>query len=191
MPGDPWQKFANLRLLLGYQFTQPGKKLLFMGGEIGQWNEWNHDTSLDWHLLQFPFHLGVRRWVEDLNRLYRSEPALYELDTEGAGFQWVDANDAETSSITFLRRARKATAVILVAANFTPVPRTNYFVGVPFAGTWKEILNSDAREYGGSGQGNFGGVHSVPVHVHGQKASLTLTLPPLGLVLFKYEEPPS
>jgi 1,4-alpha-glucan branching enzyme len=185
MPGDDWQKFANLRLLLGYMYAQPGKKLLFMGGEFGQWSEWNHDASLDWNLLDYASHAGVRRWVEDLNRLYRSEPALHELDFEPAGFGWIDANDWESSVVSLLRKGRSSDDLVLAAFNFTPVPRHNYQVGVPRGGFWQEILNSDATEYWGSGRGNFGGIDAVPVPAHGRNHSLTLTLPPLGAVFFK------
>jgi 1,4-alpha-glucan branching enzyme len=185
MPGDDWRKFANLRLLFGYMYAQSGKKLLFMGGEFGQWNEWNHDGSLDWHLLEYAAHAGVQRWVEDLNRLYRSEPALYERDCDGAGFAWIDCNDAEQSVLSFLRQGRMEKDTIAVVCNFTPVPRLNYQIGVPQSGFWKELLNSDAEGYGGSHQGNLGGVEAVPVSVHGHYHSLTITLPPLGIVFFK------
>jgi 1,4-alpha-glucan branching enzyme len=185
MPGDDWQKFANLRALFGYMFTQPGKKLLFMGGEIGQWNEWDHDRSLDWHLLEHASHQGLQRWVRDLNTAYRGEPALHELDCHPDGFTWIDANDSEQSTIAFLRRARSQNAALLVAFNFTPVPRHNYRVGVPAAGEWTEILNSDAPLYGGSGQGNLGGVGTTPVSYHGHPQSLVITLPPLGMVVFR------
>jgi 1,4-alpha-glucan branching enzyme len=190
MPGDVWQKLANLRLLLGYMYSQPGKKLLFMGGEFGQWNEWHHDASLDWNLLQYPAHAGLRSWARDLNRAYRDEPALHELDCDPAGYQWVDAADWEGSALTYLRRGRSADTMVLVACNFTPVPRPNYRIGVPHAGFWKEILNSDAREYGGSGQGNWGGLETAPVPCHGHLASLNVTLPPLGVVFFKYQPGP-
>ena len=185
MPGDDWQKFANLRLLFGYMYGQPGKKLLFMGGEIGQWREWLHDSSVDWHLLQYAPHAGMQKWVGDLNFLYRAEPALHELDCDPAGFEWVDANDGDASALTFLRKARSTGDVFLVACNFTPVPRHNYRVGVPREGFWKEMLNSDAPYYGGSGQGNFGGVEAAPVGMHGRPRSLTLTLPPLATVFLK------
>ena len=185
MPGDDWQKFANLRLLYGYQYTQPGKKLLFMGAEIAQWREWNHDTSLDWHLLQYPPHEGVRRWLADLNHLARREPALYELDCSPEGFEWIDCNDAENSVLVYLRKSRRPGEELLVVCNFTPVPRQNYRVGVPAPGFWQELLNSDARDYGGSGWGNLGGVEAVPVPWHGRTWSLTLTLPPLAIVIFK------
>jgi 1,4-alpha-glucan branching enzyme len=185
MAGDEWQKLANLRLLFGYMWAQTGKKLLFMGGEFGQWREWNHEESLDWHLLEQPAHHGVQRWVEDLNRLYRSEPALFELDPEGGGFEWIDANDSAQSVLTFLRKGRSEQDVILVACNFTPIPRPNYLVGVPLGGTWKEVLNSDAALYGGSGWGNLGGLDTLPISVHGRPKALNLTLPPLSCVLLK------
>ena len=155
MPGDDWQKFANLRLLYGFMFGHPGKKLLFMGDEFGQCSEWNHDSSLDWHLLRDPAHAGLLRWVRDLNTLYRGQPALYELESESAGFEWVDCNDFHRSVISFLRRASDPNDMLLVACNFTPVPRQNYRVGVPSGGAWKEILNSDAPLYGGSGAGKL------------------------------------
>ncbi|MEW5978681.1 MAG: 1,4-alpha-glucan branching protein GlgB [Acidobacteriota bacterium] len=187
MPGDDWQKMANLRCLYGYMYSQAGKKLLFMGGEFGQWQEWNHDQSLDWNLLEFPAHRGMQAWVRDLNHLYRSQPALFELDHDPAGFQWIDASDAEQSIISFVRRCRRGLNSLLVVCNFTPVPRHNYLVGVPSKGWWKEVLNSDAPIYGGSGQGNFGGVETVPVSIHGQLQALTLTLPPLACVFFRHE----
>jgi 1,4-alpha-glucan branching enzyme len=184
MPGDLWQKFANLRLLFGSMFAQPGKKLLFMGGEFGCWNEWNHEQSLDWHLLDYPQHAGVRQWVGDLNWLYASDPTLYELDLDPSGFEWIDANDSDQSTLSFLRKGKEG--VYLVACNFTPVPRYDYRVGVPHAGFWKEVINSDAREYGGSGMGNLGGVMADEWGSHGQAASLKVVLPPLGIVFFKY-----
>jgi 1,4-alpha-glucan branching enzyme len=187
MPGDEWQKFANLRLLFGYMYMQPGKKLLFMGGEFGQWNEWNHESSLDWHLLQYPSHAGLQRWVEDLNRLYRNEPALYEMDTHPAGFEWIDCNDAHASVISCLRRGRTTNDLLLVVCNFTPLPRLNYRVGAPRGGFWHEVRNSDARDYGGSGHGNLGGVEAAPIPCHGRPYSLTLTLPPLAAVFLKSE----
>jgi 1,4-alpha-glucan branching enzyme len=184
MPGDDWQKFANLRLLFGYMWGQPGKKLLFMGGEFGQWQEWHHDASLDWHLLDFPPHQGVQRWVADLNRLYRTEPALHQLDFDPAGFQWVIGNDADNSVFAFLRRGREPGQEILAVFNFTPVPRYGYRIGVR-RGVWHEILNSDAEDYGGSGVGNWGEVEAIPIPSHGQLYSLPLTLPPLGAVFFR------
>lgn len=187
MPGDEWQKRANLRLLFGYMFTHPGKKLLFMGGEFGQWSEWSHETGLEWHLLEYAPHQGILRWVADLNRLYRREPALHERDADPAGFEWVDFSDVEKSVVSYLRRGRSADDVVLVACNFTPVPRYNYRVGVPFGGFWKEVLNSDATEYGGSGVGNLGGVEAEQVPAHGRPWSLPLTLPPLAAVVFTPE----
>ncbi|MBV8234448.1 MAG: 1,4-alpha-glucan branching protein GlgB, partial [Acidimicrobiia bacterium] len=157
MPGDDWQKFANLRLLLGLLFTQPGKKLLFMGGDIGQRNEWNYDASLDWHLLGDARHSGIQNWVRDLNQLYRDEPALHALDCDAAGFEWVDCDNAEESAVGYLRKGKAADELLLVACNFTPVPRHDYRIGVPRGGRWDEVLNSDAPVYGGSGQGNLGG----------------------------------
>jgi 1,4-alpha-glucan branching enzyme len=185
MPGDDWQKFANLRLLFGYMYAQPGKKLLFMGGEFGQWREWDHDTSIDWHLLDHPPHRGLQRWVRDLNTAYRGEPALHEYDCEPRGFEWIDANDSEASVISLLRKGRSPDDDVLVVCNFTPVTRYNYKVGVPRGGRWDEILNSDAPLYGGSGQGNFGGVTAAPVAHHGRPYLLTITVPPLGMVAFR------
>lgn len=187
MPGDDWRKFANLRLLFGYMYGHPGKKLVFMGGEFGQWNEWYHESSLDWHLLQeFP-HRSVQGWVRDLNHLYKYEPALHELDFEREGFEWVDFHDWEGSIISFLRKGRNTSDLFLIVCNFTPVPRQNYRAGVPRGGFWREVLNSDARTYGGSGYGNFGGLEASPVPSHGRFYSLSLTLPPLGVVFFKNE----
>ncbi|MHB1710017.1 MAG: 1,4-alpha-glucan branching protein GlgB [Acidimicrobiales bacterium] len=183
MPGDDWQKFANLRLLYGYQFGQPGKKLLFMGSELAQRGEWDHDRGLEWELLDHAAHEGIWNWVRDLNGLYRSEPALYELDAEPEGFEWVQAHEAEISVLSFLRRDRDGRPV-LVLCNFTPVPRYNLLVGVPVGGFWREILNSDAEEYGGSGLGNFGGVEAQPVPWHGLCRTLTLIAPPLGCAFF-------
>ena len=184
MPGDDWQKFANLRLLLGYMYAQPGKKLLFMGGEFGQVAEWHHETGLEWERLDQPLHAGLARWVRDLNTCYRGEPALFELDCEPEGFQWIDANDDEQSTLSFLRRGRSPADCILFALNFTPVPRHNFRIGVPVPGSWREILNSDATLYGGSGQGNLGAVETTPVAQHGHPRSLNLTLPPLAMVAF-------
>jgi 1,4-alpha-glucan branching enzyme len=185
MPGDDWQKFANLRLLFGYMYTQPGKKLLFMGGEFGQWQEWNHDAELDWSLLEYPAHENLQRWVRDLNALYRDEPALHELDCDASGFAWIDCNDSQQSVLTFLRRGRSPSETLVVACNFTPVPRTDYRIGVPWAGQWREILNSDAPTYGGSGLGNLGAVTATTVPFHGRPYSLSVTLPPLAIVVFK------
>ena len=185
MSGDYWQKFANLRLLFGYMFTQPGKKLIFMGGEIGQWSEWNHDSSVDWILLNFPSHQGIKRWVSDLNAFYRSEPALYEYDFNPAGWRWIDANDNDNSVLTYLRYGKDESAPLVVACNFTPVPRRGYRVGVPFAGKWREVLNSNAGVYGGTDEGNYGGCSTDPISFHGHEQSLLLNLPPLGMVVFK------
>jgi 1,4-alpha-glucan branching enzyme len=192
MPGDDWQRFANLRLLYGYMFTQPGKKLLFMGGELAQWREWNHDAELEWHLLGYPHHAGVQSWVRDLNRFYRTEPCVGELDFDPAGFQWLDADDAWNSVLSYVRKSRppagEASAdELLVICNFTPLLRENYRVGVPDPGFWREVLNSDATSYGGSGAGNLGGVAAVPVPFHGRPHSLNLTLPPLAMIAFKLE----
>ena len=185
MPGDDWQKFANLRALFGYMYAQPGKKLLFMGGEFGQWREWVHDGTLDWDLLGYPLHAGLQRWVQDLNRLYRSEPALHEMDCDPAGFEWIDCDDADSSTVTLIRKGKSSSTIILVVCNFTPVPRYSYRLGSPRSGSWQEILNSDAGEYGGSNMGNLGGVETVPVPLHGRPYSLTITLPPLSVSFFK------
>ncbi len=185
MPGDHWRKFANMRLLLGYMYGQPGKKLLFMGGEFGQWREWDHDSSLEWHLLAYAPHQGLRRWMEDINRLYRSETALHEMDLDPAGFEWIDGSDAAQSVLTFLRRGKSPGQDMLVACNFTPVPRHGYRVGVPRGGFWREMLNSDGREYGGSGVGNHGGLHADGVPWNGRPCSLSLALPPLAVVFLK------
>jgi 1,4-alpha-glucan branching enzyme len=187
MPGDEWQRFANLRLLLGYMFGHPGKKLLFMGGEFGQWSEWNHDGSLDWHLLEQPLHAGLQRWVRDLNTAYRGQPSLHQRDFDANGFAWIDCSDVQRSVISFLRRGQNLEDQLLFVCNFTPVVRENYRVGVPQEGEWKEILNSDAPLYGGSGQGNFGGLQTAPLSIHGQPFSLNMTLPPLGVIVFRHE----
>jgi 1,4-alpha-glucan branching enzyme len=182
MPGDNWQKFANLRLLLGYMYSQPGKKLLFMGSEFGQWDEWHHDKSVSWNELSEPMHQGMRRWVRDLNTLYRGEPALHQRDCEPEGFSWIDCHDSYNSVLCMLRKGRTTADLVLLICNFTPTPQHNYRVGVPRGGTWQEVLNGDAVLYGGSGQGNIGGVPSTPVHWHGQSQSLNLTLPPLAMI---------
>ena len=191
MPGDEWQKFANLRALYGFMYGHPGKKLLFMGSEFGQWNEWNHDISLDWHLLEFPFHSGMQQWVRDLNMFYKSEPSLFELDFEHAGFEWVDCHDNACSTVSFLRRGRNDLSapqrMTLFVVNFTPTPRYDYRVGVPEGGRWKEALNSDANVYGGSGIGNHGGVEAEEVNIHSRDWSLNITLPPLACVIFTKE----
>lgn len=187
MPGDEWRKFANLRLLYGFMFGHPGKKLLFMGGEFGQWAEWNHDKSLDWHLLDSPMHSGLLRWVRDLNTAYRGQPALFEIDFAREGFEWIDCNDFQRSVISFIRRGKDRDNMLLFVCNFTPVPRANYRVGAPVEGRWREILNSDAPLYGGSGQGNEGCLETAPLPIHGRPFSLNMTLPPLGVVVFKPE----
>ena len=186
MPGDEWQKRANLRALYGYMYGHPGKKLLFMGGEFGQWNEWYHERSLDWHLLEQPEHQGLQRWVRDLNTLYRAEPALHASDFCYDGFQWIDFHDAERSVIAFLRHLPEHGDWILVACNFTPMPRHNYMLGVPCSGWWEEVLNSDAALYGGSDMGNFAGVDTAPVPAHGHCHSVKLTLPPLAVLFFRH-----
>ena len=185
MPGDVWQKFANLRLLLGYLYAHPGKKSLFMGSEFGQWNEWNHNESLDWNLLEHPVHRGVQAWVRDLNKFYTSERAMHELDFQSDGFEWVDFRDYDQSVISFLRKGRTTDDTVLAVCNFTPVPRHGYRLGVPAGGVWKEALNSDSPYYGGSGIGNLGLVEAQKVPSHGRPYSLRLTLPPLGIVLLK------
>jgi 1,4-alpha-glucan branching enzyme len=185
MPGDEWQKLANLRALFGYMFATPGKKLLFMGGEFGQEREWTHDASLDWHLLDDERRRGLQRLMSDLNRVYRDEPALHQRDCDPAGFEWVDASDAMQSVLVFLRLGQSRDDQVLVACNFTPVPRENYRIGVEREGTWNEILNSDSAHYGGSGIGNLGQVDTAPVPWHGRPFSINVTLPPLGIVYFK------
>ena len=183
--GDWWQKFATLRLLWGYQYTHPGKKLNFMGQEFGQWNEWNYQQSLDWHLLTFSTHEQTQNWVRDLNALYRSEPALYEIDFAQEGFEWIEANDADNSVFSYIRYAEDRRNFLLVVCNFTPVARYNYRVGVPVSGYYDEVLNSDSAFYGGGNVGNAGGHNSDPVPWHQHHQSLDLTLPPLGIVILK------
>jgi len=185
MPGDRWQKFANLRVLFGYMYGQSGKKLLFMGQEFGQQREWSHDRSLDWHVFSDDDKPdGLKRWLIDLNRFYRETPALYARDDEEDGFHWVDCCDAQNSVMSFLRHDA-AGGSVLVVLNLTPVPRHNYRVGAPREGHWTERLNSDAPIYGGSGQGNLGGADAHPVPAHGKPFSLTLTLPPLSVLFLQ------
>jgi 1,4-alpha-glucan branching enzyme len=184
MAGDDWQKFANLRALYGYMYAQPAKKLLFMGGEFAQRREWVHDASLDWHLLDYPSHAGVQHWVRDLNRFYRAEPALHEFDCESAGFEWIDCGDADSSVVSLIRKGKSTPTLVLAVCNFTPVPRQNYRIGAPQGGFWREELNSDGKEYGGSGLGNSGGIEAEPKSQHGRPFSLTLTLPPLAVLFF-------
>jgi len=185
MPGDVWQKFANVRSLYGFMYGFPGKKLLFMGSEIAQWKEWNHDTSLDWHLLQYDAHRGVQRWVEDLNWLYHSEPSLYEVDFHYSGFEWIDFSDATGSVLSFLRYSNKKRRFMVVVCNFTPVPRYSYRIGVPEEGIYEEVLNSDSRYYGGSNVGNGGHITADPIPSHGRTFSLSLTLPPLAVLFLR------
>jgi len=184
MTGDEWQKYANLRLLYGYMFAQPGKKLLFMGAELAQWPEWSHESSVEWHVENQPFHSGIQKWLIDLNHAYRNEPALHELDFSPEGFEWIDHQDAQNTTLAFIRKSKNCTSFMLVVLNFTPVVRKNYRVGVPRGGWWQEILNSDAGIYGGSGLGNCGGLNAEPLPSHHRPCSLTLTLPPLGALFF-------
>jgi 1,4-alpha-glucan branching enzyme len=184
MPGDDWQKFANLRLLFGYMWSQPGKKLLFMGGEIGQWREWNHEDSIDWHLLQYYPHQHIQKLVQALNALYKTEPALHELDCDPSGFEWIDGADADSSVLVYARKDSNGRQIIVVC-NFTPVTRFGYRIGAPSDGVWMEILNSDAYEFGGSGQGNSGAVEAEAIPCHGRPYSLNLTLPPLAVLFFR------
>ena len=186
MPGDDWQKFANLRLLLGYMYTHPGKKLLFMGAEIGQWREWDSFSSVDWHLLQYEPHLKLQRFVRDLNLFYRSRPPLYQLDSSPAGFEWIDFNDTEGSIISYQRYGQDRTDSLIVVCNFTPVPRFNYCVGVRQPGFYRELFNSDSGYYGGSNLGNSGGLETQEIPCHGRPFSLSLTLPPLSTLILKH-----
>ena len=187
MPGDDWRKFANLRLLFSYMYAQPGKKLLFMGGEFGQWSEWGHDHALQWELLQQPRHAALRLLVGDLNRLYRQEPALVCAEVSPSSFEWIDLHDAEKNVLSFLRKGKNPGQLIAAVFNFSPVPHDSYRIGVPNKGYWKEIFNSDATMYGGTGRGNFGGVDTVPIQLHGRDYSVTLNIPPLGAVFFRWE----
>jgi len=185
MPGDDWQKFANMRLLLGYMYMQPGKKLLFMGTEIGQWSEWNHDASLDWHLLEYENHIQIMTWLKELNQLYRNEPSLHELDCDQHGFEWIDASDALQSIISFIRYSKSTRDILCIICNFTPVTYFNYRVGVPQDVYWEEILNSDSQRFGGSGQGNSILLKTSIVSAHGLPYSLEITIPPLSIICFK------
>ena len=185
MPGDLWQKFANLRLMYGYMWTHPGKKLLFMGGEIGQWNEWNYNESMQWHLLEWQTHQGIQRYLADLNALYRREPALHQVDFDWFGFEWIDCHNWQDSILAFLRKAKDPNDYVLVCCNFTPVPRMGYKIGVPEACWYEEISNSDSTFYGGSDLGNGGGILAVAEESHGRPASMLVTLPPLSMVVFK------
>jgi 1,4-alpha-glucan branching enzyme len=185
MPGDDWQKFANNRLLFGYMFTHPGKKHLFMGMEFGQWNEWDHNRGLDWYLLEFPPHQGLQRWLKELHALYRSHPALHELDYAPEGFRWIDCHDTDNSVYSYLRYAVDRSNYLVVVCNFTPVPREGYRIGVPEAGWYAERLNSDSEIYGGSNMGNAGGVQAEPTPWQGFEWSIELTIPPLACVIFQ------
>ncbi len=185
MPGDDWQKFANLRLLLGYMFAHPGKKLIFMGIEMAQWSEWKHDQSIDWHLLQYGPHQGIHQWVKDLNKLYRNEPALFQRDFTPDGFEWIDLNDYNQGVISFLRKSADGKSKIVAVCNFTPMTWHNYTIGVPNQGLWRELINSDAAIYGGSGQGNLGGKQAEAKPFHGRPYSISLTIPPLGIIFLK------
>jgi len=187
MPGDSWQQFANLRAYYGFMWAHPGKKLLFMGSEFGQRREWTHEGELEWWVTELPEHGGLQRFVKALNQIYRSEAALYQVDFAHEGFEWIIDSDADASVIVFLRWPRAGGTPLLIACNFTPLPRTNYRVGVPQGGFWREILNSDAREYGGAGWGNLGGLEASPVASHGRMNSLCLTLPPLSTLILKPE----
>ncbi len=191
MPGDDWQKFANLRLLLGYMYAQPGKKLLFMGGEFGQRREWSHEESLEWHLLQYPPHQGLQQWVTDLNLCYREQPSLYQLDFDPAGFEWIDTSDFQHSILSFIRKGHAPEEMIVVVLNFTSETHFNYDIGVPMAGEWTEILNSDATKYGGSGKGNPDPLKASNAGKHGRPFSLSLTIPPLAAIFLKCLKPAS
>jgi 1,4-alpha-glucan branching enzyme len=186
MPGDEWQRFANLRAYYGFMWGHPGKKLLFMGGEFGQYREWNHDTGLDWHLLQYPLHAGVQTLIRDLNRAYRAIPALYERDSEPAGFTWLVGNDRDNSVFAWARHGLEDSLAVVVS-NFTPVPRENYRIGVPGPGFYHEAVNTDALDYGGSGVGNLGGVAAEEKESHGRPWSIALTLPPLATLILERE----
>ncbi len=187
MPGDAWQRMANLRALYGFMWTHPGKKLLFMGGELAQEREWTHEGELEWGLAELPAHQGVQRLLRELNRVYREEPALHQLDFSAEGFEWIEGHDTQATVIVFLRKPRQGGAPALVACNLTPVPREHYRVGVPAAGHWQEILNTDAREFGGSGWGNLGGVDTTPQAAHGHAQSVALTLPPLSTIVLRLD----
>jgi len=185
MPGDIWQKFANLRLLYGYQYTMPGKNLLFMGGELAQWQEWDHDAELDWALKAERYHDGIRRFIGDLNRIYKEEPAMHQCDFSQEGFDWIQCDDWKNSVFAFIRNDQSHDNIVVVAANFTPVPRENYRIGVNSAGFYREIINSDAGIYGGTDVGNSGGIYSEPVASHGRPHSMSVQLPPLGMLVLK------
>lgn len=189
MPGDEWQRFANLRLLFGYMFTHPGTKLVFMGGEIGQSGEWNHDKSLDWHLLEHGPHAGIKTFMQELNVHYKSEPALYHYSFDQRGFEWIDYSDSENSVMAYQRKSDKKEDLLIVVCNFTPEARQHYRIGVPFRGKWREVFNTDNLKYGGSGVLNMGDLPTSPIKYHHQDYSVSLTLPPLGMIVLKlYKE---
>jgi 1,4-alpha-glucan branching enzyme len=188
MPGDEWTRFANLRTMYMYMFTHPGTKLLFMGAEFGQSSEWSHDRSLEWHLLQYPSHQGVLSLIRDLNALYKKEPALYEYAFDSRGFDWVDYGDRDSSIVIYLRKGIKREEQLLIVCNFTPAVRHNYRLGVPIRGSWKEIFSSDELKYGGSGVLNHGLLMTRPVKCHNRDYSFTITIPPMGVTLFKLHE---
>ncbi len=185
MPGDEWQRFANLRLLYSYQYATPGKKMLFMGGELGQWTEWNHDAEIDWPLQEVPRHSGTQQLIADLNRLYRDEPALHQRDCEEDGFQWISADDCEKSTYSFVRWNAEHDDWLVFVLNFTPIVRERYRIGVPRRGFYHEVFNSDETRFGGSGTGNTAGVYSAPDSMHGFDDSVTVTLPPLSMIVLK------
>jgi 1,4-alpha-glucan branching enzyme len=185
IPGDDWQKAATLRALFGFMYSHPGKKLMFMGAEFGQGREWNYDQSLDWHIADTPLHAGIQQYVKDLNRIYRAERPLHELDFDGRGFHWIDCNDSDNSVVSFIRRSHDGGEFVVAVLNFTPVPREGYRIGVPAAGPYLELVNSDAEVYGGGNIGNGGVVFTGPIASHGYADSLSLTLPPLGCLLLK------
>jgi 1,4-alpha-glucan branching enzyme len=188
MPGDDWQKFANLRLLIGYMYMQPGKKLLFMGSELAQWREWDHDSSLDWHFLRYERHANFHKWIMALNRYYRREPALFETDCDPSGFTWIDTSNALQSIISFVRNGSSTEDILLSICNFTPTPHNHYRVGVPRGGYWKESLNSDSLKFGGTGLGNPRGLRAKKLAAHGHSHSIEITIPPLAIVCFKNRE---
>ena len=185
MPGDEWQKFANVRAFLAYMYAHPGKKLLFMGADIADYREWNYQSSVPWELLQFEEHAQIQHFVAELNRLYRTHPALYEVDFDHSGFEWIDISDIEKSVISFLRKASDPRDSIVFACNFTPVPRESYSIGVPECGYYEEILNTDSEYFGGSNMGNGGGVMARETPAHGRPCMISITLPPLAVVAFK------
>jgi 1,4-alpha-glucan branching enzyme len=185
MPGDEWQRFANVRVFLAYMYGHPGKKLLFMGSEFGQTEEWNHNVGLPWHLLQYAFHSKLQVLVKELNFFYRREAALNQVDDDYSGFEWIDFRDSESSAISFLRYSRSREEFLVICCNFTPVPRYNYRIGVPVRGQYREVFNTDSEMFGGSNLGNAGAVWADEIVSHGRPASLSVTLPPLATVVFK------